>query len=439
MIKAFNIAIKDLRILVSDKGSVFWVMVFPLIYALFFGAIFSQGGGGSASKMNIAVIDNDQSQLSETFINKLDGIEGLQVDTATITLDSATSRVRLGKLTAFVVIKKGFGEMTSMFASQPTLQIGIDPSRRAEEGFLKGMLTQASFSAQFSRYNSPGGVAGELTKLQKTVPYWNDFNDSSKGKANSILGDMIELLEMVPAGDTSTGLSDNSTKADSGTGQNMDKILSGRIESIPIAREYDGPRSSFDITFPSSILWGLIACAASFGVSIVQERVRGTFLRLRLAPINRAHILAGKGLACFMTSLAICVVLLCVGIFILGIQVSSYPILVIGILATSFAFVGIMMLISVLGKTEEAVGGAGWAILMVFAMTGGGMIPVFFMPGWLRAISDFSPVKWGILSLEAGIWRDFSYTEMMLPAGILVGIGLAGYMIGVYILSKADH
>ena len=90
-----------------------------------------------------------------------------------------------------------------------------------------------------------------------------------------------------------------------------------------------------------------------------------------------------------------------------------------------------MMLLSVLGKTEQAAGGIGWAVLLVMAMTGGGMIPLMFMPGWLRTVSHISPVKWAILSMEGAIFRGFSIQEMMLPCGILVGMGVLCFAIGV--------
>ena len=89
------------------------------------------------------------------------------------------------------------------------------------------------------------------------------------------------------------------------------------------------------------------------------------------------------------------------------------------------------MLLSVLGKTEQSAGGIGWAVLLVMAMLGGGMIPLFIMPGWMQTLSHVSPVKWSILAMEGAIWRGFSFGEMMLPCGILLGVGLACFAIGV--------
>jgi ABC-2 type transport system permease protein len=60
------------------------------------------------------------------------------------------------------------------------------------------------------------------------------------------------------------------------------------------------------------------------------------------------------------------------------------------------------------------------------------------MPGWLLTISHFSPVKWSILAIEGGIWRGFTFSEMLLPVGMLLGIGVVCYSLGVVILSRSD-
>ena len=88
------------------------------------------------------------------------------------------------------------------------------------------------------------------------------------------------------------------------------------------------------------------------------------------------------------------------------------------------------MLTSTLGKTEQAAAGAGWAVMMPLTMLGGGMVPLFFMPGWMVTVSSLSPVKWAILAMEGAIWRGFSLREMLLPCGILVVVGVVCFAIG---------
>ena len=210
------------------------------------------------------------------------------------------------------------------------------------------------------------------------------------------------------------------------------------IESVNVSRDTRATISSFAITFPQGILWGVLGCSAGFAISLVTERAQGTFLRLRIAPISRGQILAGKGLARFLSCLIVILLLLTVGRLFFGIRMENPVTLALAACCTAICFVGLMMFICVLGKTEQAVAGAGWAMLLVLAMFGGGMVPLMFMPGWMRTISHVSPVKWGIVALQGAITRDFSVGEMALPCGILVAVGLACFGVGVTILNRTD-
>ena len=89
-----------------------------------------------------------------------------------------------------------------------------------------------------------------------------------------------------------------------------------------------------------------------------------------------------------------------------------------------------MTLMSVIGKTEEAVSGAAWGANMIMAMFGGAMIPLAFMPRFMAVLGNASPVKWSILALEGAIWRDFTLSEMLLPCIILVAVGATSLAIG---------
>ena len=97
------------------------------------------------------------------------------------------------------------------------------------------------------------------------------------------------------------------------------------------------------------------------------------------------------------------------------------------------------MLLSVLGKTEQAASGIGWAVLLVFAMIGGGMLPLFFMPEWLKSFSSISPIKWGILALEGAIWRDFSFKELLQPYIVLASFGLISFFIGARLFRWSEQ
>lgn len=417
----FYLAMKDLRLLWRDKATIFWVIGFPFVMAILFGSIFS-GIGSSSPKMKLGVVDLDQSEFSQALITKID--ENETFDVSLLPYDQARDLVRRGKLSAYLAIPESYGASQG-FVNDTTVQleIGIDPSSKTTLGILQGTLTGIGFTLKMERFFDPSGSGMDFDRMREQIDQDNDIPADQKGLLNNFFGSMEEMMQ---------GIDSNQIKEHSVMSEPAYKVTS-------ITDDRAMPKSSFEITFPSAILWGLLACAATFAVSIVSEKVRGTYARLRISPITRAHILAGKGLACYLSSLFTCVLLLVVGSTVFNVSLDQPIKLAMALLAAGACFVGLMMLISVIGKTEEAVGGMGWAVMLMMAMTGGGMVPLLFMPGWMKAVSNFSPVKWGIVAIEGAIWRGYSYAEMMTPVGILLSIGLVSFVIGVIVLKRTDH
>lgn len=211
------------------------------------------------------------------------------------------------------------------------------------------------------------------------------------------------------------------------------------IKLVPLVSTQAKPFSSFEVSFPLAILWSMMACTSLFAFSIVTERTAGTLLRLRLALNSLAQLLVGKGVACFIVFVTAASFLLAIGTFGFGIRIINWHHLILAVAASAFGFVGIMMLISVMGKTEQAVGAWGQAILLMMMMLGGGMLPLVFMPDWMQIASNVSPVKWGILALEGAMWRQFTLHQMITPCLVLVGIGFTTLSLGAAILVRSEN
>ena len=189
------------------------------------------------------------------------------------------------------------------------------------------------------------------------------------------------------------------------------ELDTAEVTAAAVVRERRGPANAFEVTFPQGVLWGLIGCVMSFGLSLVSERTHGTLLRLAMAPLSRAQILAGKAAACFVAMLAVQALLYALGVVAFGIRPSSWAMLALGSLCASVAFCGFMMLVAT-GPTEQAASGTAWAILMPMSLVGGGMVPQFVMPAWMSTAGTVSPVRWAILAIEGGLWRKFTLAEM---------------------------
>jgi ABC-2 type transport system permease protein len=420
------LAVKDLKILFRDKFGLFWVAAFPLLMALFFGSIFGSGGSG-AQGLKIAFVGTGDTAAVYAFRDALSSSDVLTVEE--MTLDSARNLVGLGKRVAYVhYIDTVQGGLGFFGPGKPAIEIGIDPARKAESGYLSGLINQAYFGLLADQMMNPA-VAQPAIKEQIAVL---DTVSNMAAEQKRLLTNMLSSLDNV------MGTIDQLGGGDTGAAAANSPFAQPDISVEEITVSSRAPASSWEITFPQSLQWALIGVAAAFAIGLVVERRNGTFLRLRLAPISRFQILAGKGFACFTAAITSSAVLLAIGILIFGVRVASWPMLAIAVGSSAFCFVGIMMFMSVLGKTEQAVAGAGWAILLVMSMTGGGMVPLMMMPSWMFKLGSFSAVKWSILAIEGAIWRGFGPSEMVLPVGVLLGMGVLGLTVGTIILSKSD-
>ena len=108
-----------------------------------------------------------------------------------------------------------------------------------------------------------------------------------------------------------------------------------------------------------------------------------------VAPLSCFQIPAVKALACFIGVIGM-LNLLGMG---LGMRPANFMALSVAAISIACRFVGIMMTLAVLGKTEQSVSGLGWAANMAMA-------------------------------------------EMVFPCLILIGIGATGFFIGTQVLSR---
>lgn len=442
------IAIKDLKLISRDWLGMFFIVVFPVLMGLFFGSIMGNFGSGS-SQLSVAIVDEDQSETSKRFVELLEETGNIEVRREQ--REPAMRLVRTGKLVGLIVMPEGFGELAGMpWGGSPEIEIGIDPSRKAEAGMLQGLVMQSMGRMFSDRLRDPDAMRRTVERARQELARTEDLSPEMARDLTQMIDRLDGFVDAFSELNTADGSQDSDEPVD-GSGEREDsgmpEMQLARVKQIDVTRELakDSPaalvrkiRSRWDISFPQAMMWGILACAAGFAVTIVRERTQGTLLRLQVAPINWAQILGGKALACGLAMVLVIAFMIGLGM-LLGMRPRSPGLLVLSTLCIAACFVGIMMLTAVIGRTEEAVSGAGWGAYMVMAMFGGGMIPLAFMPGFMKTMSHFSPVKWSVLSMEGAIWRGFTLSEMILPCAILLVIGAVCGTLGVLKLSRSER
>ena len=416
MNKIVAMAAKDIHILFRDKLGFFFTVFFPLMMAIFFGAMFAGLSRGPAN-IPIALVDQDRTSASERFIDRLGQASGLAVEE--IPREEALEQVRRGRTAVLVTLDAGFGAaLDNPFVTTPEVEMTVDPTQFAVAGMVRGVLLEAAGAELQDLMSDPArlGAANSQNSL---------FFESLP--PSSARDDMLTFLDLSPR--VSSLIDEMGLGAATGGNQGFFGPPL-EIEQTEIQAERPGPTNSYATSFAQAMLWTLIGGSVSFSMSIAIERSRGTLMRLLVAPVTARHLLAAKGLACLGATLFTSSALITLGITVFDVRPTSYPLLALALLCGSICFCGIMMALSVIGGTEQAAAGIGWGLSLPLSMLGGGMVPLFLMPEWMQRLANISPMKWTLMAYEGAIWRGFTLNEMLLPCAVLVAIGVIAFTLG---------
>lgn len=304
------IAIKDLRIFARRKASLFFAFIWPLIVAVMFGAMF-RPGGTSTPRVAIVVTDDDGTGASKDFVGKL--LTNTSFDAVQASRAEALELVRRGARVAAVVLRPGFGEASQrmFYGDPPAIDVFIDPSRQAERGMLEGLLQQQGaerFQTLFS--NTPASRQGVQSAL-------DDLRRS--GESRPALESLLKEL------DTFLGSDDASSAAADEGAAGGPRFTPVEMTMQDLPRERTGPRNGYDVAIPQAMLWAVFGCVMAFGTTFVSERVRGTMVRLQVAPLTRGQVLAGKSLAALIAIALVESVLLVIGVVGFGVRLRPGP------------------------------------------------------------------------------------------------------------------
>ena len=160
-----------------SKGTVFWTILFPVLLILIFGAIFS---GADETKYELYVQDLDDSTWSNTFVNILNNISILKVETVSIN-ENITSYMQEKSLSAALVIPEEFGETIIQsfggFNVSANVSFHYDPSDQGGSvSVLRNIVTSSlhEFNMQLSGGQSIIGV-DQISTITKDFDFIDFF------------------------------------------------------------------------------------------------------------------------------------------------------------------------------------------------------------------------------------------------------------------------
>ncbi len=213
----------------------------------------------------------------------------------------------------------------------------------------------------------------------------------------------------------------------------MNMNLSGGSNIISLTEE---TTITDDYSFIDFFLPGMI------GFTIMQTSIYGSIERntkyrkvgilrkLLTTPITRSEWMIAKMLFMLFLSFITAVIIIVVGVLVWNVNVHITPLAVITIIATSFLFSGMGMLIGRFVKEEETADTAGGAISFPMMFLAGTFFPLEQMPEALQAFARVLPLYY----VNEGLRNAMVYldaTEALINTGVVVLFAAVFFISGV--------
>jgi ABC-2 type transport system permease protein len=358
------IALKDLKIFVSDRASLWAYIAFPFLFIALFNFLL-QGAWGNDQRLELHLVTQEaEGGLSHQIIGAMvTGNETLLNPGEPVIIwdkdyNAARQSVEDGKLGGFLSFPANFTE-SIMSSSGTKLDIYADAGAMNMKMALEGV---AGYLA--SRFNSDMAVIKASSSLLA----------QSGATQEEILAEINSITGKLFSGENAAA-----------------SYLTVKTEKVG---DYEQENPSNFVVPGYLVMFVFMACDITARM-IVRERRNRTLERLMSTSVNRAAILGGYFAGSAFRGLVQAVIFWTVGILVFHIDMGKSPAAIIVLtflmVILSSAF-GVML--ATFTRTERSAGALGSIASLLFAAMGGCWWPAFLYPEWLQNFTKIIPHAW---------------------------------------------
>ena len=419
----FTLAAKDLRLLLRDPRSAAILLFMPLILVLVLGLALGEGFGQKPDdRLRISVVNLDEGlpkhdgyppkPWSEIVLDDVSAESDIQIE---LIADRAEAEklIATGKRPAVIVFEKDFSakmqrcSFLTVTDPPPLNPLGRDGVRLNETGltFLADPLQPIAASVIEQ--------VAQVTMLRVVIPWMigRAFEELGRQLGRFVTATLERLF------------SNYNFTAKTWAGLTKSQAREGQTKNRSTYSDSDGSgflkrgAIRYQILVPSYTVMFAFFLVLTTGWLFVTERTHGTLARLRAAPLARWQILLGKLLPCLVVSLFQGLFLLAAAKLVFGMNWGPEPLWIVAVAAcTSFAAVGLAMLVASVARTETQVAVYGTMLVLVLGGVSGSLMPRDLMPESMKRASLVTPHAW---ALEA-------YSQLLAnPQPDLAAVGVA--------------
>jgi len=401
---------KDLLLYLNNRRALLLHLLMPVVLAAFFGSLFGGNSSAGSGKIDIGLVIQDHSTISQRIGAGLKTNSVLKVQE--LSEQDAQALVKKGKLAVAVVLPEGFGERaaSALFGGRgkPAMPVYYDPSQSTVLAMVKGLLTQQVMQEVSAAVMGPEGSAITARQLDQVRA------EAAKDPRLAPLGDFLDSFKKFQQQSAAPD-----TGNDSGA-RGMSMPYHTEDQALSSGPKYNGYAHSFAGMGVQFILF----MGIDMGIGILLARRLGIWNRLQAAPVSLTTVLLGRALSGALIAMALMTAIFLCAVLVFKVQISNLP----GFIGIAACFglltAGFGLLVAAFGKTPEAARGIASFATLILVMLGGAWVPSFIFPVWMQQVTLITPTRWAVDGLDAVTWRGLDFAVAAQSMAVQLGFAL---------------
>ncbi|MCO4851599.1 ABC transporter permease [Bacillus vallismortis] len=369
----------ELSLIFKKRQNYLMMFVAPLLLTFVFGGML----GGSDDKLRLAIVDQDDTILSQHYIRLLKTHDDMYTF-ETMSESKASEKLKQKKIAGIIIISRSFQTQLEkgkhpelIFRHGPELSEAPMAKQYAES-------TLAKFNIQVTAAKTAAQAAGESWKAAYKTVIAKGHEDTAPAVKRKTLND-----------EKGAGASDTASTA-----------------------------AGFSILFVMLTMMGAAG-------TILEARKNGVWSRLLTASVSRAEIGAGYVLSFFVIGWIQFGILLLATHWLFGISWGNPAAVVVLVSLFLLTVVGIGLAIAANVRTPEQQLAFGNLFVIATCMVSGMYWPIDIEPTLMQTIAEFLPQKWAMSGLTEIIANGAHVTDILGICGILLAFAAVTFTAGL--------
>ncbi|RIK32617.1 MAG: hypothetical protein DCC56_02050 [Anaerolineae bacterium] len=415
MLKLLLIGLKDLKLMFRDRAALLLMLLTPFLLTLGMGLVTGQFSGDNNSGISdipVVIVNLDNDSLGNALVDVFnsDDLADLVEPASSQDPEAARRLVDEDEVAAAIIIPAGFTQSVipqnngAAPNEELTIEFYSNPSRPTSAGIIKAILD--GFLARLDEMR-----LGGLTTITQLLA----SGRIQPQDANQVGEEMGERLQSAAVNGETTAITLNTSTSEQETNE----------------------FNALAYFAPGMALMFLMYTVSYGGRSILAEKAGGTLPRLLVSPTNSAQVLGGKVFGIFLMGAAQMLILIGASTLFFGLNWGNTLSVILLVLVAVFGATGWGLLITALARTPAQIGSVGSAVMLIFAMLGGSLIPLDNLPAITQALGRITPNAWamdGFLTLALG----GTLTLLSPPILALLTMGILLFLISTVLFGKKN-